>query len=121
MLIEATEISYRELHSRCLAERQRVRFLKDMGFLPDKNEVDDAIFPDAGIGFLKEMLDEVRNNKLLFKVLLDSQGEYRGAKGAPVEQWVNKDPAHYFPCEFVISDACITNCGLIWLNKHFYL
>jgi hypothetical protein len=100
---------------------QRVRFLKDMGFLPDKKDVDDAVFPDAGIGFLEEMLDEVRKNELLFKIILDSQGAYRGAQGAPQEKWMNADPDQYFPCEFIVRDACLTNCSLIWLNKHFYL
>lgn len=102
-------------------ERQRVRFLKDMGFLPDKKDVDDSVFHDAGIGFLEEMVDEVRENKLLFKILLDSQGAYRGAQGAPRENWMNVDPNKYFPCEFIVRDACLTNCSLIWLNKHFYL
>lgn len=102
-------------------ESQRVRFLKDMGFLPDKKDVDDGVFHDAGIGFLEEMVDEVRENKLLFKILLDSQGAYRGAKGAPRENWANADPNKYFPCEFMVRDACLTNCSLIWLNKHFYL
>ncbi len=102
-------------------EPQRVRFLKEMGFLPDKKEVDDSVFPDAGIGFLEEMVDDVRKNKLLFKILLDSQGSYRGAQGAPQEKWLNVDPDQYFPCEFIVRDACLTNCSLIWLNKHFYL
>jgi hypothetical protein len=102
-------------------EPQRVRFLKDMGFLPDKKDVDDGVFHDAGIGFLEEMVDEVRENKLLFKILLDSQGAYRGAKGVPREKWMNVDPNKYFPCEFIVRDACLTNCSLIWLNKHFYL
>lgn len=104
-----------------VAERQRVRFLKDMGLLSDKKDVDDSVFPDAGIGFLEEMLDEIRKNKLVVKILLDSQGAYRGAQGALQEQWMNADPDQYFPCEFVVRDACLTNCSLIWLNKHFYL
>jgi hypothetical protein len=94
-----------------------------MGFLPDKDkeDVSDAVFPDAGIGFLEVMLDDVRENRLLLKILLDSQGEYRGAQGAASEQWLNADPTQYFPCEFIVRDACLTNCSLIWLNKHFYL
>lgn len=103
------------------AEPQRVRFLKDMGFLPDKKDVDDDVFPDAGIGFLEEMLDQVRQNQLLFKIFLDSQGAYRGARGAQEETWMNADPDQYFPCTFMVCDACLTNCSSIWLNKHFYL
>ena len=103
------------------AEPQRVRFLKEMELLPDKKDVDDSIFPDAGIGFLEEMLDEIKKDELIVKVFLDSQGDYRGGNGMPKEKWMNADPDQYFPCEFSIRDACITNCSLIWLNKHFYL
>ncbi len=103
------------------AERKSVRFLKEMDILPDKKDVSDAIFPDAGIAFLEEMLDDARKGKLILKIFLDSQGDYRGAKGAPVEKWANTDPNKYFPCKFIVRDACLTNCNLIWLNKHFYL
>lgn len=109
------------VNSKLEPEAQRVRFLKDMGFLPDKNDVDDAVFFDAGIGFLEEMLDEVTQNKLLFKILLDSEGAYRGAQVARNDKWMNVDPGRHFPCEFVVRDACLTNCSFIWLNKHFYL
>ena len=30
-------------------------------------------------------------------------------------------PPDYLPRRFVIEDACLTNCGAVWLNKHFYL
>lgn len=103
------------------AERQSVRFLKEMGFLPDKHEVDDGVFPDAGIGFLEEMLADVKKDRIMLKIMLDSQGSYQGAQGAPQEKWLNFDLSQHFPCEFVIRDACLTNCGLIWLNRHFYL
>lgn len=109
------------VNSELAPEPQRVRFLKDLGFLPDKQDVNDGVFHDAGIGFLEEMVDEVRKNELLFKIVLDSQGAYRGAKGVPQEKWMNADPDQYFPCEFIVRDACLTNCSLIWLNKHFYL
>ncbi len=109
------------VNSELAPEPQRVRFLKSMGLLPDKKDVDDSVFFDAGIGFLEEMVDEIRKNKLLFKILLDSQGAYRGAQGKPKEKWMNADPNQYFPCEFTVRDACLTNCSLIWLNKHFYL
>ncbi|MBX9724668.1 MAG: hypothetical protein K2X81_24905, partial [Candidatus Obscuribacterales bacterium] len=103
------------------ADSHRIRFLKDLGFLLDKNEVDDGIFPDAGIGFLQEMLDEVRANNNFFKILLDSQGAYRGAHTSGYKNWQSVNPNRYFPCHFKIRDACITNCSLIWLNKHCYL
>lgn len=102
-------------------ESQRVKFLKDMGFLPDKQDVNDAVFPDAGIGFLEEMVDEIRQDKLLFKIMLDSRGAYRGAQGAQLDKCMRTDPNKYFPCKFVVRDACLTNCSLIWLNRHFYL
>lgn len=100
---------------------QRVRFLKEMGLLPDKKDVNDSIFPDAGIGFLEEMLDETKKNKLFLKLFLDSQRKYRGSKGAPAEKWLTVDSAKYFPCEFIVRDVCLTNCSSIWLHKHFYL
>jgi len=103
------------------AERQSVRFLKEFGLLANKEDVNDSFFPDGGIGFLEEMVAEVKENHLLLKIRLDSQGAYRGAKDTPIEQWMSADPAQYFPCQFVVSDACLTNCSSIWLSKHFYL
>lgn len=104
-----------------IPEPQRAKFLKDMGFLPDKADVNDELFPDAGIGFLEEMVDEIRQGKLLFKIMLDSSGAYRGAQGGALDKCMSIDPNRYFPCKFVVRDACITNCSLIWLIKHFYL
>jgi hypothetical protein len=104
-------------------ERQRVRFLKDLGLLFDKRDVDDSMFFDAGIGFLEEMVDETKENKLLFKIMLDRQGEGEilSAPSPVSNEWLNTDSNNYFPCEFTVRDACLTNCGSIWLNKHFYL
>lgn len=104
-----------------VAERQKVRFLKDMGILPDKEDVDDSFLPDGGVGYLEEMVDVIKKGKLVFKVILDSRGTYQGAKGTPSEKWTKLDPDKFFPCEFVVRDACITNCSMIWLLKHFYL
>lgn len=101
--------------------RKSVRFLKEMGFLPDRADVDDGVFPDAGIGFLEEMLEQAKAGKLILKLFLRSKGTYQGAKDRPVEEWLNMDLRQHFPCNFEIVDACITNCDLIWLNKHFYL
>ncbi len=111
-----------EFPSDFLARPQSLRFLKELGFLLDKNEVDDGIFPDAGFGFLEEMLDEVRANNTFFKIILDSQGAYRGAHASNYKKhWQSASPNQYFPCQFKVRDACLTNCSLIWLNKHFYL
>ncbi|MCW5821419.1 MAG: hypothetical protein KIT34_01370 [Cyanobacteria bacterium TGS_CYA1] len=101
-------------------EKQSVRFLKDMGFLVDKVDVNDSIFPDAGIGFLQDMLDETKTNKLIFKIFLEST-DYRGIRDNPKQNIMELNSEQYFPNKFVVRDACITNCTLIWLNKHFYL
>ncbi|QQR59548.1 MAG: hypothetical protein IPG59_08695 [Candidatus Melainabacteria bacterium] len=102
-------------------EPQGVRFLKDLGFLLDKKDVDDSLFLDAGIGVLEEMLDQVKSNKVFFKILLDSQGGYRGGHISGNKNWLSANPNEYFPCKFKVRDACLTNCSLVWLNKHFYL
>ena len=110
-----------EVYGDYSVEQQGVRFLKDLGFLLDKKDVDDSLFLDAGIGVLEEMLDQVKSNKIFFKILLDSQGEYRGAHVSGDKNWQSANPNEYFPCQFKMRDACLTNCSLIWLNKHFYL
>lgn len=101
-------------------EKRSVRFLKEMGILTDKAEVDDSFLPDAGIGFLEEMLEETKTNKLLFKIFLESS-QYQGIKSTPLENIHAINPEKYFPCKFIVRDACITNCSYIWLTKHFYL
>jgi hypothetical protein len=30
-------------------------------------------------------------------------------------------PAGYLPHDFRVVDACVTNAGMVWLWKHFYL
>lgn len=115
------DYSYPVLDSPVMAERQPVRFLKEIGLLLDRADVDDAIFPDAGLGFLEELLEQVRANQLLFKIVLDSEGEYRGTQGPYGDKWRELDPSQFFPCRFVVSDACLSNCSSIWLAKHFYL
>jgi hypothetical protein len=30
-------------------------------------------------------------------------------------------PDDYFPRTFLVEDACVTNTGWVWFNKHFYL
>lgn len=115
------DLAFEVLNTDHPIDRKPARFLKEMGFLPDRAEVDDAVFPDAGIGFLEEMLEQTQSGKLMLKLFLRSRGGYQGAKDRPVEEWLKMDLTKHFPCKFAIVDACITNCDLIWLNKHFYL
>ncbi|MBS1989929.1 MAG: hypothetical protein JSS86_05465 [Cyanobacteria bacterium SZAS LIN-2] len=104
-----------------VATPQRARFLKEIGLLPDKADVSDSIFPDGGIGFLEEMLGEVRANRLLLKILLDRDETDGVVSRVYSKDWMHADAAPYFPCVFTVRDACLTNCSLIWLCKHFYL
>ena len=115
------DYSFLLVQSNFIAERQNVRFLKEMGWLLEKEDVDDLLFPDGGIGFLQEMIDQIKENNMVCDIRLESCGRYRGLQDAPSENWQSVETAQFFPCEFIVRDACITNCRDIWLNKYFYL
>lgn len=97
---------------------QEIRFLKQMGFLSDpaKNP-----FPDAGVGILEELADQVSEGAIQFRLFLKHRDYQPWYKECTLDELLKIDLTQHFPHHFEIVDACLTNADMIWLNKHFYL
>lgn len=115
------DFEYQVIKTSLPIERQSVRFLRDLGVLIDSHELLDSVFiPDDGVWFLDDMLQDIREEKLVLKIMLDCQSDFP-VKLKDTSASLYDNPNKYFPSEFKVRDACITNCGLVWLCKHFYL
>ena len=94
--------------------------------LSDKSERD-----DWGLSFMEAITEEIRQDVCFLRVFMDCESsdigmlrkEFFGRSGSP-EKLLNAmigQILQRFPMTFTISDACLTNCESIWLQKHFYL
>ena len=69
---------------------------------------------------LEVLWEEVTSGDYVFKLMLDAANDERS-----IEQRLRDTtrglPKGYFPRDFEVRDACITNGPCLWLAKHFYL
>ncbi|MCB1043765.1 MAG: hypothetical protein KDC35_12545 [Acidobacteria bacterium] len=97
-----------------------LRFKIDQETLDRTDEV--TIDTLSSLGFSREDLDdelrslrsEIKKGKAYLRLFL------RDASGS-LPQTSFEIPETYFPHEFVIEDACLTNAPSVWVFKHFYL
>ena len=76
---------------------------------------------ELGLGFLTDVVDQIVPDACLIKVLLTSPPVPLRPPQMLQLLEAQRLPPDYLPRRFVIEDACLTNCGAVWLNKHFYL
>ena len=93
--------------------------LRELGFVlspEDKDYVSQKVLADNGgdAGLLDFLADGVEKNKAMIKLFLKTN-----ALQSP--HFSLKLPENYFPQIFVVADACMTNSGYVWFNKHFYM
>ena len=98
--------------------RSGIGLLRDLGFLPAKNEPwPDSVDPDvSGLEFL---LEELAPDQTFLRLFL--QSERPSGDRVPSIRELLTLPQGYLPRAFRIEDACVTNHGAVWLQKHFYL
>lgn len=77
---------------------------------------------------LPELAEDIAKKQTLLKLFLESDSIVPKYVSARMSYEAIRElldnltlPAEYFPQEFVITDACLTNAGFIWFHKHFYL
>lgn len=106
-------ISNRHLVNCPVIERNTFR---ELGFVlspEDKEYVTKNPLPngDEDVGLLDFLAEDIEKNEAIIKLFLrcDRPNLYL------------KLPKDFFPREFTIQDAYMTNSGYVWLNKHFYL
>jgi hypothetical protein len=89
--------------------------LRELGFLEKASE-DEA---EDDLLFLKDMLEETGTGHLFLKVFLET--EYDIEKAKRLRRLYEGMPSSFWPREFIVGDACITNAASVWINKHFYV
>ena len=67
---------------------------------------------DEDLGLIDFLAEDVEKNEALIKLFLRVENQ------SP--KLALKLPNDYFPQTFVVEDACLTNSGYVWFNKHFY-
>lgn len=93
--------------------------LRELGFVlspEDKEVLSKSTLGSDGedLGLLDFLADDVEKNEALIKLFLR-------ADTPQSSKFALKLPKDYFPRTFVVEDACMTNSGYIWFNKHFYM
>ena len=97
--------------------RTGIPLLKALGYLPQPDQITDED-KEFNRGFLEEMDEDIDKDDTLLKVFLVDP-EFQESSGW--EQRIQDLTRIPFPIEFRVLDACVTNSGGVWLNKHFYL
>ena len=93
--------------------------LHGLGFISSPEEKEyvakNTLTPDEeDRGLLDFLADDVEKNEAIIKLFLKAD--------APQSLQLSlKLPEGYFPRTFVVQDACMTNSGYVWFNKHFYM
>ena len=93
--------------------------LRELGFVLSPEDRDyiskNPLNPDKeDVGLLDSLADDAEKNEAMIKLFLR-------ADAPQATKFALKLPEDYFPRKFVVEDACMTNSGYVWFNKHFYL
>ena len=88
--------------------------LQELGFL--EYSADQKFFDSYTSEFLAKSVSDKYEFLLLF---LETESPLRAQLQA--ESPTPSFPVDYFPREFTVVDACLTNARFIWMERHFYL
>lgn len=106
--------------------------LRELGFLISPKELLDQsdllMGQDDDPTCLEELRDDITRRKSFLRVFLLEQPQRDLAEsmirlaeaGGMTEEFASGFLSGYFPKEYVIVDACLTNAPFIWFHKHFY-
>ena len=78
---------------------------------------------------LESLRNDLKAERTTLRLFLEEEPRRDFAKhmvrlaenGGLTEDFINGFWASYFPKDFVIADACITNAPFIWFHKHFWM
>ena len=113
-----------------------ISLLKEFGFIESKEERQRAQDTAESFGdkltddpfCLTELAEDIEKKQVFLKLFLESESvvENYDLDQMPIEETIEffnnlSLPTDYFPRKFLITDACLTNAGFVWINKHFYL
>ncbi|HMS39137.1 MAG TPA: hypothetical protein PKE69_02845 [Pyrinomonadaceae bacterium] len=116
-LIDATlSVSNRHLASCSIINGNTLR---ELGFVlspEDKDYVTENALETGieDVGLLDFLAKDVEKNEAIIKLFLKAAEEKPSRLSLKLSD-------NYFPRTFVVEDACLTNSGYVWFNKHFYL
>lgn len=103
-----------------------ISLLKDLRLVSHTKEIKDESEEDKQItkalfdssNEFKQMLKDIAENKNFLLLFLQTE-PFRTTKER-FKYTINSLPEGYFPREFIIEDAALTNLRIAWLWKHFY-
>jgi hypothetical protein len=78
-------------------------------------------------GILEELAEDIAKGQTLCKLFLKAEPARMMPDLEQMSRQARREfftdltlPADYFPREFAVIDACLTNTGFVWFVKHFY-
>lgn len=94
-----------------------------LGFLNDTNDSKDGN-DELRLFCLEELDQSIKEDGTLLKVFLIDVAKRPVAHETDLSKRMRllNDPSQIsFSIEISVIDACVTNSGFMWINKHFYL
>lgn len=110
-----------------------IPLLLELGFVISPSEIPDdeklTIDPDEDPTCLEALRKEINENQNVLRVFIeerprrDLQKHMTSMMSSRESTDKVKDTflSGYFPKEFVVKDACLTNSAFVWFHKHFWM
>ena len=97
--------------------------IRKLSLYQEYSNTDDDFFLEAGIGFLEDLVEELKLDQTFYMLFLRTEYPQPSAKERIRQYFKSTDALSddYFPREFVVKDAALCNTKLAWMMKHFYL
>lgn len=106
-----------------LEERRYVLNATDLQELDAERTAEDEEFDrEFYVDSLERVVEDARKNKNFVKLFLrSSEAEGRLERKRSLRFVKEGLPSDWWPLEFQVTDACVTNADSAWFFKHFYL
>jgi hypothetical protein len=112
------------------SDRPRLSILSEFGFVGSAEENDEVCeFFGNDPTCLESLREDLKAERTTLRLFLEEEPRRDLAKhmvrlaenGGLTEDFINAFLVSYFPKDFVIADACMTNAPFIWFHKHFWM
>lgn len=105
-----------------------VRVLRDLALAPPSEQLEDEFdsgenFADAlALTYLEDIVEETTTNSSYLLLFLRTKLPRLDAKESLKRyfQYMKSFPNDFFPREFIVEDAALSNTRMAWISKHFY-
>lgn len=109
------EVTYRVMPGSRTLPRAGLGVLREVGLV----DPSDPNPPDGDHGILSEIADDAERGIFYLKVFARTPEDVEPFEG--VRRVTEGLPSNFWPHDFLLEDACVTNARSIWLAKRVYL